>query len=95
MLVCLDSNHTQDHVLNELRSYSPFVTPGSYLVVFDTVIEYFDAGSFPDRPWDKGDNPLTAVKTFLGETDRFELDREIDARLMVSVAPQGYLKCIK
>lgn len=95
VIVCLDSNHTHEHVLNELRLYSPFVTPGSYLVVFDTVIEQFDAGSFPDRPWDKGNNSFTAVRAFLGETDRFELDGEIDARLMVSVAPQGYLKRIK
>lgn len=95
VLVCLDSNHSEDHVLDELRRYSPFVTPGSYLVVFDTVIEYFDPDSFPDRPWHIGNNPLTAVQKFLGETDRFEIDREIDARLMVSVAPQGYLKCVK
>lgn len=95
VLVCLDSNHTHEHVLNELRCYSPFVTRGSYLVVFDTIVERFDPGSYPDRPWDKGNNPFTAVQTFLGETDRFEVDREIDARLMVSVAPQGYLKRVR
>lgn len=95
VLVCLDSNHTHEHVLNELRCYSPFVTPGSYLVVFDTIVEHFDPGSYPDRPWDKGNNPFTAVQAFLGETDRFEVDREIDARLMVSVAPQGYLKRVR
>src|SRR5665213_3152619 len=39
VMVCLDSNHTHEHVLAELNLYAPFVTPGSYIVVFDTIVE--------------------------------------------------------
>ena len=96
VMVVLDSNHTHAHVLAELRAYSPLVTPGSYLVVFDTVVEYMPkAEFFPDRPWGEGDNPLTAVRAFLRETDRFEIDRELDERLQISVAPEGYLKRVR
>lgn len=95
VMVVLDSHHTHDHVLQELEAYSPLVKPGGYLVVFDTVIEDMPAGSFPDRPWDKGNNPGTAVRTFLARNDRFEVDRSIDAKLLVSVAPGGYLRCVK
>lgn len=95
ILVCLDSNHTHDHVLNELRLYSPFVSQGSYLVVFDTIIEYFDASNSSSRPWHKGNNPLTAVAEFLLKDDRFQVDTEIDAKLLISAAPGGYLKRIK
>lgn len=95
VLVALDSNHTHNHVLQELQLYSPLVTKGSYLVVFDTIIEDMPKGYFPDRPWDKGNNPKTAVKEFLKTTDRFEIDREIENKLLITVAPDGYLKCIK
>ena len=94
VMVVLDSNHTQAHVLRELEIYAPLVTKGCYLVVCDTLIEDMPAGSFPDRPWDKGDNPRTAVDTFLQTTDRFEVDTAIDAKLQISVAPGGYLKCV-
>lgn len=95
VLVCLDSDHTHDHVLAELKAYAPLVTPGSYCVVFDTLIEDRLAGSFPGRTWDKGNNPKTAVWEFLRGNDRFEIDKEIDYKLLISVAPDGYLKCIK
>lgn len=95
VLVCLDSNHTHDHVLAELVAYAPLVTENSYCVVFDTLIEDVPAGSFPNRPWDKGDNPKTAVWEFLKENDRFEIDREMQDKLLITVAPDGYLKCIK
>ena len=95
ILVCLDSNHTHEHVQRELQLYAPLVTPGSYIVVFDTVIEQFPQGAFTGRPWDKGDNPFTAVHEFLKTTDRFEIDTDIDAKLQVSVAPHGYLRCVK
>lgn len=91
-MVVLDSNHTHEHVLRELQLYSPLVAQGCYLVVFDTLIEDMPAGSFPDRPWDKGDNPRTAVDAFLKTTDQFEVDTEVDAKLQISVAPGGYLK---
>ena len=94
VMVFLDSNHAHDHVLKELELYSPLVTKGSYLVVFDTVIQDLPEGSFPDRPWDRGSNPKTAVWEFLKSNSRFEIDHKIDAKLLVSVAPDGYLKCI-
>ena len=94
VMVVLDSNHTHEHVLRELEIYAPLVTKGCYLVVCDTLIEDMPAGSFPNRPWDKGDNPRTAVDAFLKTTDRFEVDTAIDAKLQISVAPGGYLKCV-
>ena len=95
VLVVLDSSHTHDHVLRELQLYSPLVTKGSYLVVFDTAIEDMPEDFFPDRPWGKGNNPKTAVWEFLKTNDRFEIDKEIDNKLLITVAPDGYLKCIK
>lgn len=95
VLVVLDSNHTHEHVLRELNLYSPLVTKGSYLVVFDTIIEDMPEDFFPDRPWGKGNNPKTAVWEFLKSNDRFAVDRDIERKLLISVAPDGYLKCIK
>lgn len=92
VLVCLDSNHTHDHVLAELEAYAPMVTPGSYCIVFDTVIEDMPAEMFPDRPWGPGDNPKTAVHAWLPRHPEFEIDNGIDAKLLVSVAPDGYLR---
>ena len=77
VIVLLDSSHTHDHVLRELDLYSPLVGEGGYIVVFDTVIEHMPVGSFPDRPWDKGNNPATAVREFLGRCDRFEDDQAL------------------
>lgn len=95
VLVALDSNHTHEHVLKELELYSPLVTKGSYLVVFDTVVENMPDDFFPDRPWDKCSNPKTAVRNFLKTNDRFVVAREIEDKLLITVAPEGYLKCIK
>lgn len=95
ILVTLDSNHTHDHVLKELELYSPLVTRDSYLVVFDTVIEDVPPDFFPDRPWGKGNNPKTAVREFLKRTDRFVIDKDIENKLLITVAPDGYLKCVK
>lgn len=94
-LVVLDSNHTHEHVLAELRLYSPLVKKGGWLVVFDTVVEVMPEISYPDRPWGVGDNPMTAVDAFLKECDRFVIDEDMDARLCVSMAPRGYLRCVK
>jgi len=94
VMVILDSNHTHDHVLSELEIYAPLVSKGCYMVVFDTLIEDMPEGSFPDRPWEKGDNPRTAVNAFLEMTNRFEVDAAMDAKLQISVAPGGYLKCV-
>ncbi|MEA3642372.1 MAG: cephalosporin hydroxylase family protein [Lamprobacter sp.] len=92
ILVCLDSNHTHDHVLAELEAYAPLVTPGSYCVVFDTIIEDLPADLFPDRPWGPGDNPKTAVHEYLKTHPEFEIDKQIDHKLLISVAPDGYLR---
>ena len=94
VLVVLDSNHTHDHVLRELELYSPLVKKGSFLVVFDTVIEDMPEDFFPDRPWGKGNNPKTAVRKFLETNHRFVVDKEIENKLMITVAPDGYLRCI-
>jgi len=95
VLVLLDSNHTHEHVLRELELYSPLVRAGSYLIVFDTVIEDMSPDAFPDRPWGRGNNPRTAVREFLDKDDRFEIDRDIQSKLLISVAPDGYLRCVK
>jgi cephalosporin hydroxylase len=94
-LVCLDSNHTHQHVLAELLAYAPLVTPNSYCVVFDTVIEDLAADMFPDRPWGHGDNPKTAVWEFLKSHSEFEIDREIQKRLQITAAPDGYLRRVQ
>lgn len=95
VLVVLDSNHTHDHVLKELENYSPLVTKGSYLVVFDTIVEDLPRKFYPDRPWDKGNNPKTAVFEFLKHNDRFVIDKDIEQKLLITVAPSGYLQCVK
>jgi len=95
VLVVLDSHHTHAHVLRELELYSPLVTRGSYLVVFDTIVEDMPEDAFPDRPWGRGDNPHTATQEFLQTNTRFAIDEDIDAKLLISVAPKGYLKCIQ
>jgi cephalosporin hydroxylase len=92
VLVSLDSNHTHEHVFAELNAYADLVTVGSYCIVFDTVIEDLPAGSFPDRPWDVGNNPKTAVYEWLKNHPEFEIDKEIDNKLLISVAPDGYLR---
>ena len=96
MIVVLDSNHTHDHVLRELELYSPFVSPGSYIVVFDTIVEDLPEGYFSEsRPWGIGNNPKTAVFEFLKTNENFVVDEMIDNKLLISVAPKGYLKRIK
>ncbi|MDQ6763129.1 MAG: cephalosporin hydroxylase family protein [Bacteroidota bacterium] len=92
ILVCLDSNHTHEHVLAELNFYAPFVTPGSYIVVFDTIVEDLPEQYLPNRYWSIGNNPKTAVYEFLKHNDNFEIDESIDNKLMISVNPHGYLK---
>jgi cephalosporin hydroxylase len=95
ILVVLDSNHTHEHVLAELRAYSPLVRAGSYVVVCDTSIEDAPAELFRDRPWGPGNNPKTAVREFLRTSDRFEVDRELEDKLLITVCPEGYLRCLK
>lgn len=92
VLVCLDSNHTHDHVLAELHAYAPMVSPGNYCVVFDTLIEDMPDDSYPDRPWGRGNNPKTAVWEFLAGGPDFEIDRGIHEKLLITVASDGFLK---
>ncbi len=95
ILVFLDSNHTHDHVSKELEAYSRFVTLNSYCVVFDTFVEIMPKGFFPNRPWDVGDNPMTALKDFLDTHKDFVIDNEIDTKLQITVAKNGFLKRIE
>lgn len=90
-LVVLDSNHTHEHVLNELRAYAPLVTEGSYCVVFDTAIEFSDVPCL-DRPWGKGNNPFTATQAFLKECPDFVEDTLLHAKIGISETPGGYLR---
>lgn len=92
VLVCLDSNHTHDHVLAELEAYAPLVSVGSYCVVFDTLIEDMPDDTYPDRPWCPGDNPKTAVWKYLETHPEFEICKDIHDKLLITVAPDGYLK---
>lgn len=92
VLVVLDSNHTHDHVLAELKAYAPLTSVGSYCVVMDTVIALMKADAFPDRPWGHGDNPKTAVDEYVQLDPRFEIDGDIDNKLLISMAPGGYLR---
>jgi cephalosporin hydroxylase len=95
ILVCLDSNHTHDHVLAELEAYAPLTTVGSYCVVFDTVVEDMPAELAGDRPWGKGNNPKTAVWKYLKTHSEFEIDKSIHQKLLITVAPDGYLKRVR
>jgi cephalosporin hydroxylase len=95
VLVCLDSNHTHEHVLAELQAYASLVSIGSYCVVFDTLIEDMPADMFPDRPWGSGNNPKTAVWEYLKTHPEFEIDKNIQNKLLITVAPDGYLKRVK
>ena len=95
ILVILDSYHTHEHVLNELRAYAPLIEKGQYLICGDTVVEYIPQQVHRSRPWGPGNNPATAVKAFLEESDRFVIDRDVDKRLLFSCHPGGYLKAVK
>jgi cephalosporin hydroxylase len=92
VMVCLDSNHTHDHVLAELRAYASLTSLGSYCVVFDTIVEDVPAKLITNRPWSPGNNPKTAVWEYLKTHPEFEIDARIDGQLLISVAPSGYLK---
>jgi cephalosporin hydroxylase len=93
ILVCLDSNHTHDHVLAELNAYADLVSVGSYCVVFDTFVEDMPADTpWPGRHWGKGNNPKTAVWEWIKQHPEFEIDRSVEDRLLVTSAPDGFLR---
>jgi cephalosporin hydroxylase len=104
ILIILDSNHTHDHVLAELEAYGPLTSKGSYCIVFDTIVEDLPDDMYPDRPWGKGNNPKTAIWAYLdmlnantrlgadNQTLNFNIDKRIENKLLITVAPDGYLK---
>ncbi len=95
VMIILDSFHTHEHVLKELRLYSPFVGKGHYLICGDTVVEYIPEQGHRLSPWGPGDNPKTALDAFLKENDRFEVDKILENKLLLTCNPGGYLKAIK
>lgn len=95
VLVCLDSNHTHDHVLAELEAYAPLTSVGSYCVVFDTAVEDMPKAMFPDRPWGPGNNPKTAVWAYVDNHPEFEIDTMVQHKLQITVAPDGYLRRLR
>jgi cephalosporin hydroxylase len=95
VMVCLDSNHTHDHVLAELNAYAHLTSVGSYCCVFDTLIEDMPLDMYPHRPWGPANNPKTAVWEYLTSNPGFEIDKSIQNKLLITVAPDGYLKRIK
>jgi len=94
VLVSLDSNHTHDHVLAELQAYAPLVSLGSYCVVFDTIVEDMPRALSEGRPWGPGNNPKTAVREYLKSHPEFQIDTDVHNKLLITVAPDGYLKRI-
>jgi cephalosporin hydroxylase len=92
IMVLLDSNHTHDHVLAELQAYALLTSLGSYCVVFDTIVEDMSSECFQNRPWGPGNSPKTAVFEYLSSHPQFQIDKTIDHKLLISVAPDGYLK---
>lgn len=92
VMVLLDSNHTEEHVLAELEAYAPLVSPGGYCIVYDTAIENMPEDFYSDRPWGKGDNPMTAVCKFLKSNPEFSIDAEFDGKILIGNAPSGFLR---
>jgi cephalosporin hydroxylase len=98
VMVVLDSDHSRDHVLAELRAYGPLVSLGQYLVVADTLLGYLTAEQTPKRRskiWQAGDEPLAALRIYLTETNRFEIDAVVNGKLVLASSPSGFLKCVK
>jgi cephalosporin hydroxylase len=95
VMVCLDSNHTHDHVLGELNAYASLTSVGSYCVVFDSIVEDLPAALSADRPWCPGNNPKTALWKYLETHPEFEIDKSVQDKLLITVAPDGYLKRVK
>jgi len=95
VMINADSNHTHEHVLEELKLYSPLVKEGQYLICGDTIIEYMPEENRRDRPWGKGNNPATACLEFLKESNRFQIDKQLENKLLFTASPGGYLKCVK
>ena len=95
VMVVLDSNHTHEHVLSELRAYGSLVSKSQYLIVSDTIVETIPEQTHRPRPWGPGDNPMTATRRYLSETSDFSVDTKIDERLVMSYSPSGYLRKVR
>ena len=95
VMVILDSNHTHKHVFAELEAYADLTSINSFCVVFDTIVEEMDDKFFKNRPWGKGNNPKTSVKTFLKNNKKFKVNKEIENKLLITAAPCGFLECIE
>lgn len=96
ILVVLDSNHSEEHVLKELEIYSKIVSKNSYIIVLDTVIEYLDEKlNKKNKPFSRGNNPFTAVKKFLKFNRNFKIDRKYENLAVISNGYSGFLKKIK
>lgn len=91
-LVVLDSNHTEAHVLSELEAYAPLVSPGCYCIVFDTAIENMPTSFYKNKPWSKGNNPLTAIQKYLAKNPEFSIDDELVGKILIGNAPAGFLR---
>ncbi|URL60143.1 cephalosporin hydroxylase family protein [Luteibacter flocculans] len=91
-MVILDLVHTHEHVLGELRTYAPLVTPGSYAIVMDTIMEHLPVETFAGKPYGRGNNPATAAKAFLIENDHFEVDHDIEDQVIMTLSPDGFLR---
>lgn len=94
VMLLLDSNHTHQHVLDELRLYAPLVTKGQYLIVSDTIIEDIPPQN-RERPWGVGNNPKTALRAYMQETAAFEVDEHVNNKLLATYTPGGYLRRIR
>lgn len=92
VMLMLDSNHTHDHVLDELRVLTPLVTAGQYCVVMDTLVEFMPKETFPDRPWGPGNNPYSAIEVFLDESQGFVRDKDLSSQILTTLHPGGYLR---
>jgi len=95
VLVILDSYHTHQHVLNELKTFSQFVGKGNYLICGDTIVEDIPTQTHRPRPWGPGNNPGTAVREFLTENDCFQVDEDLEKKLLITCHPGGYLQAVK
>jgi cephalosporin hydroxylase len=95
VMVLLDSNHTYAHVLEELNAYSKLVSLNSYLIVYDTFVHFVPKDTFQNRPWGPDDNPFLAVQEFLSSRDDFIIDKDVEHKLQITVAPSGFLKRIR
>lgn len=91
VLMVLDSNHSEEHVLKELIALSPLIPSGSVIMVADTIVQEMPIGYYQDRPWGRDDNPLTAVNRFLSGHSNFTLDKEWGRRSLMGECRDGIL----